>query len=712
MSSDSGDEGANINTRIYSIDRETPLEGDGNENDRSNDVASDPEKPGTETENGRPASQADDSSAKANSSADTCPICFLQCKVFVHGPCRHSLCVECMELVLNANSSVDRWPPPSKADAHLSAPTLGRCPICRSTLSLFDIVDRKTLKLLHPVDTESWRPRPRIENQRESDLHPHPQQQFPVGEVANEMLSSLAESLSSLTLSAEKRHPLENAVYVPYRHRPGEFSIHWDWERVRSHDPDNECFRRPFLNLTLAIRRRPEFWRLEDNSFARPIQFMEEGCHFHEPSRTFHGRITWPVPLQGSYEWDIILGFSKDYRCISTGRIHHKRGRVLKPGDVPKSYTNEERELCKHPMDGRWTVVWENWDGKEQRSEIRVSNNEFQQGGWPFFFNVSDPENIFAQWPRSPHRQTIVEGVDLTKHPKGPPAGHRIRWETSDPKAPDLVWIRQTVGPVPTEKVHHYGMGEDKFFYQRLDAELRDTIPKYHGDSVWGNVFTKRMCIGSASYHFVSPTESYISYRHPSCRDLPLMDDGSPLPDRVNFRNVAWDPEERKLTATVEWEQDFGTSWNDNVRWKLTMYFDTEFMVILKGGVGVEWCRERRARPRPPQPPPRNRPEPVPVYVPPPEEEQEETLQPDNRNEEWVVSGYGHDQLYVNAACLERYRPNRREDQEEVDYEALSEHHKKRLEDEGATKRTIGFLSHLFEHAAYDPNANPIDFLT
>ena len=26
------------------------------------------------------------------------------------------------------------------------------------------------------------------------------------------------------------------------------------------------------------------------------------------------------------------------------------------------------------------------------------------------------------------------------------------------------------------------------------------------------------------------------------------------------------------------------------------------------------------------------------------------------KNEEWVMSGYGHDQVYVNAASLERYR--------------------------------------------------------
>eukprot|EP00536_Pseudo-nitzschia_multiseries_P013329 jgi/Psemu1/34813/gm1.34813_g len=847
-------------------DREAqqPLDASGNRNNQSEDgdaEASDSKNYLTDTESGGsscsdshntedstttnpPATTADEDNNRSRSAETTdtdtdtvtCPICFLPpnkaattaaaaaaaatatataatatataatATAFVHGPCKHALCVECMELVLNANASVERWPPPSAADAHLSAPTLGRCPICRSTLSLFDVVDSRTLQPLYPPDTESWRqrqrpippqcgrqteeedPSPKHEHEHEHD-HPHEHEPHPVpvGQVANEMLASLRESMaSSLTVSAPERrrrekHPLENAVYIPYRGRPGEFSFHWDWEKVRSFDAnenksdngngnDNDDnartrrIRRPFLNLTLAIRGRPEFWRLEDGTFAPRIKFLEEGCHFHEASRTFHGTVTWPVPLRGSYEWDIILGFSKDYRCISTGRIHHKRGRALLPGDVPpasygyghNSYTHEERELCKHPMDGRWTVVWDTTTtttttttatreggGRRSYSEIRVSNSEFRQGGWPFYFNFSDPTHIFVQWPRSPHRQIIVEGVDLATHPKGPPVGHRIKWETTDPNAPDLVWIRQTIGPVPTEEVHHYGSGEDKFFYHRLDAGLQNTgiIPKYNGDSVWGNVFTKRMCIGSASYHFVSPTESYISYRHPACRDLPPMDDGSPLPERVNFRNVEYDDETRKLTATIEWERDFGTSWNDNVRWKLSMRFDTEFMIILRGGVGVEWCRERRARPQPPRPPPRHRPEPVPVYVPPPSPEQEEQQQQpevpeQERNEEWVVSGYGHDQLYVNAASLERYRTDRRRrrdsgggsdsggdsgtdgteaeddaDNDEVDYEALAEQHRKRLEEEGATKRSIGFLLHLFELAAHDPNTNPIDFL-
>jgi hypothetical protein len=414
-----------------------------------------------------------------------------------------------------------------------------------------------------------------------------------------------------------------------------------------------------------------------------------------------------------------------------------KRDRVVPPETIPAEFTSEERTMCHYPMDGRWTVSWINAMGCEKTSEIVVANNEFQQSGWSFYLNFSDPQHPFALWPRSHHRQWVEEGVDLTTEPMGPKPGSKIRWTTSDPRFPELFWVRQTVGPLPTPKVILFGMGHEKFLYQRLHAKTDGSIPKYNGNSVFGNVFTKRLYIGSSSYHFLSPTNCFISYRHPACRDLPPLDDGSPLPTRVDFHNVVWDQEERHLTATIEWEKDFGTSWNDNVRWTLDMYFDTEYMVILKGDIQCEWCRERRARPRPPRPPPRHRPTPVAVYVPPtPEEQQERPEEDPNRNEEWVMSGYGHDQVYINAAALERYRKpssscsdggevsdenpageGNDEDcssiiaSEPLDYKAIGNTHFRRLKREGATKRSIDFLMHLFQAAAEDDTANPIDFL-
>jgi hypothetical protein len=73
------------------------------------------------------------------------------------------------------------------------------------------------------------------------------------------------------------------------------------------------------------------------------------------------------------------------------------------------------------------------------------------------------------------------------------------------------------------------------------------------------------------------------------------------------------------------------------------------------------------------------------------------------------MSGYGHDQLYINAAMLERYR-----DDDAVvtaDYKEIAQQHCTRLEQEGATKRSIEFVRHVFRLAAKKPNSSPIDFL-
>ena len=60
-----------------------------------------------------------------------CPVCLTLVETLTSGPCQHPTCIPCMEQILNATGEKMRWPPPSATDHHLSAPTLGRCPICR-----------------------------------------------------------------------------------------------------------------------------------------------------------------------------------------------------------------------------------------------------------------------------------------------------------------------------------------------------------------------------------------------------------------------------------------------------------------------------------------------------------------------------------------------------------------------------------------------------
>jgi hypothetical protein len=118
-----------------------------------------------------------------------------------------------MERVLNADALHMRWPPQSAADIHLAAPTLGRCPICRRALSLFEVVDDESNEPLHPTD-----------------IHYH-------------------------TNSTTTHYPLKDTVYIPYHGRVGQLSFHWDWSKIK-----NRNSTLPFLNFTEAIQKSPETW--------------------------------------------------------------------------------------------------------------------------------------------------------------------------------------------------------------------------------------------------------------------------------------------------------------------------------------------------------------------------------------------------------------------------------------------------------------------
>jgi hypothetical protein len=169
--------------------------------------------------------------------SSSCPVCLTtECSNMVSGPCRHTFCMPCMERVLNAEASMTRWPPQSATDIHLSAPTLGRCPICRSELSLFEVVDSNIAmkELLYPPYVE---------------------------------------------YHLQEHHPLKDSVYVPYRGKVGQLSFHWDWYKIK-----NMGRPLPFFNLTETIQRNPDKWRLESGTLAPRLQYMEEGCHFHQSS--------------------------------------------------------------------------------------------------------------------------------------------------------------------------------------------------------------------------------------------------------------------------------------------------------------------------------------------------------------------------------------------------------------------------------------------
>eukprot|EP00747_Dinoflagellata_sp_TGD_P185335 gnl/TRDRNA2_/TRDRNA2_41833_c0_seq1.p1 gnl/TRDRNA2_/TRDRNA2_41833_c0~~gnl/TRDRNA2_/TRDRNA2_41833_c0_seq1.p1 ORF type:complete len:367 (+),score=66.06 gnl/TRDRNA2_/TRDRNA2_41833_c0_seq1:42-1103(+) len=84
--------------------------------------------------------------------------------------------------------------------------------------------------------------------------------------------------------------------------------------------------------------------------------------------------------------------------------------------------------------------------------------------------------------------------------------------------------------------------------------------------SIFGQVYANRSdkYLGVASYHFISETESYVSYEHQICHKIfPRLDDGSKcpfpfLPPRVPFHGAKYDPATRTFRAYTTFSQDCG----------------------------------------------------------------------------------------------------------------------------------------------------------
>lgn len=111
----------------------------------------------------------------------------------------------------------------------------------------------------------------------------------------------------------------------------------------------------------------------------------------------------------------------------------------------------------------------------------------------------------------------------------------------------------------------------------------------YQPSTLWGNTFCQGFRVGLASYHFASSSAGYISYEHDTCgRSWPPLDDGSPIPSRVPFRNIQWDLSTRTFTGTIEWEHDYGTTWRNCQRWIYEIRFDEQYTFIVSGHVDGE----------------------------------------------------------------------------------------------------------------------------
>ena len=193
--------------------------------------------------------------------SETCPICLHDRLSMVSGPCGHPLCQTCMERVLlsSAPRGGPRYDYGSSLDPETCAPTLGRCPICRSAISLFEVTEAVAGRGGARSGAAAALPMPIYK--KDHDLSRSP-------------LAGLAYVLNGCRAGLASYHfpapPAEVEIEGEGRMSPDRPYIRFDSE----HCDDAE--------LTL------------DDGTPPPLRkYFEEGCHYCARSRTFHGTLDW-----------------------------------------------------------------------------------------------------------------------------------------------------------------------------------------------------------------------------------------------------------------------------------------------------------------------------------------------------------------------------------------------------------------------------------
>ena len=169
--------------------------------------------------------------------------------------CEHVFCISCLEDHVSKPMSN-----PTELDTHLGAPTLGRCPSCHAELKLFEVRDATSGELYYG---------------RYKDI---------------------------------QKTPLAGRVFTPRNKKLqlGNFHFDTDFNKV-----DSQGRTLPYMDFVDAIELDQEKWMLNDGSQITKRKWFEEGCHFHERTRTFHGTIVFGNPrFQGAYQWDVTLAFN------------------------------------------------------------------------------------------------------------------------------------------------------------------------------------------------------------------------------------------------------------------------------------------------------------------------------------------------------------------------------------------------------------------
>lgn len=212
----------------------------------------------------------------------------------------------------------------------------------------------------------------------------------------------------------------------------------------------------PYIDLKEAREADKANWVLNDGSPVPDRVVFEDDCFFDEESRTFHGKVKWPVTIRGAYQWDVVLTFKEGCDVMNVGVIHERKERVLDEAFF-KDASEEEILRLQYPLDGHWKLTWTNVDNEEMTEKVIVRNNEFIQGRCLFNLDMSDPRRVFYRWPRDTATAHATSGLNLMKNPMGPEIGEVVSWKAGHPDFPEgFEWERLTFGEMPVQGALHF----------------------------------------------------------------------------------------------------------------------------------------------------------------------------------------------------------------------------------------------------------------
>ena len=462
------------------------------------------------------------------------------------------------------------------------APCFGRCPTCRQQLHLFDLTK-------YDVDDGD--------------------------DDDNEVNSDTSENGSSTSVRRETGQGSETAYEKEYGIGPlggcvfmldghlGLGSLHFSRdESDDTNDGENEI--RPYVSYE-SEKLVKHMGCMDDGSTPPSRVYFSDGFHFHRKSNTFLGSIEWKnITWYGSYKWDYVVQFSSNLQHVCGGCIIMHRD-TMRPFNDHKTSDDKQqqqhqtqhvqdldrkRHRQKRPcsaLDGVWKVA--------QSKSIQIVSGAFAHEplGYNYRLDFTSSFNVSIKFHKG--EETIVQYndscFDFERHPEGPAVGDCMSWRANIPSISQMQWTRESVITSETPlspKIVPFGVGGKSLRRYVATVQRHSSSPTYDSEVLWGNTFIQARLIGLASYHFISPNEeegAYISYEHPETAFWGALDDGSPLPARVPFRNIEFDRESRTFRGMITWKADFGASWHGSVSWEYEMVFDAEYRRIESGGV-------------------------------------------------------------------------------------------------------------------------------